>query len=176
MEATGLNRAVQEYDRGLQARWSGAVGRFCVERHHGYAGIGTDEVLKMLHDRWIRLEAESTLHPDNLDLEQDKRFAYDEYESRKQGFQPIFYVHPSEQDRTNDIICILIGMDIRAAGGPAAWAEKHKEGQVAATKAIRAKRRERLRNLAEESYDRVAVKKDFHGSGGDAYFYAHDKK
>ena len=164
-----LLRELESYDKGLRVRWSAPVGRFCIERKHGYAGLGTDAVLQMLHDKWRKLE------DDPQAATEDRRAAFDEFDSRRQGYQPIFYVQQSEIGRIPDIICILVGMDIRRAGGPHAWAQQHKDQQEALTRMIRAQRKERLRALAEEAYDRVAVRKDFHGSGGDAFFYKHDK-
>jgi hypothetical protein len=163
---TVLVKELESFDRGLHVRWSNAVGRFCIERHHGYAGLGTDEVLKMLRDKWKRLEDESASNPD---LELEARLAYDEFESRKLGYQPILYVQlPCDPEV---IICTLLEMDIRRAGGPEGWVKTHKDALEKA-KTVRAmQRRNRLRNLAEEAYDRVRLKKDFYGSGGDPYFY-----
>lgn len=164
-----LLRELEAYDRGLRCRWSDAVGRFCIERKHGYAGLGTDAVLQMLHSKWRKLEDDAQAPSE------DKRAAWDEFDSRRQGYQPIFYVQQSEIYRIPDIICILVGMDIRRAGGPHAWAQAHKDAQESVTRMVRAQRKERLRALAEEAYDRVAIKKDYHGSGGDPWFYKHDK-
>lgn len=164
-----LVRELESYDKGLRVRWSDPVGRFCIERKHGYAGLGTDAVLQMLHDKWKRLEEDIKADPE------DRRAAYDEFDSRRQGYQPIFYVQQGEINRIPDIICILVGMDIRRAGGPEAWAQQHREGQEALMRMIREQRKSRLRALAEEAYDRVAVKKDFHAQGSDAFFYPVDK-
>lgn len=163
-----LVQALESYDRGLRVRWSDPVGRFCIERKHGYAGLEPDAVVGMLHDKWQRLEA------DPLAADLDKREAFDEFDSRRQGYQPIFYIHESEAGRVPDIICILVGMDIRRAGGPHAWAQAHKDAQEALTKMIRTQRKERLRALTEEAYDRAAVKKDFHAQGSDPFFYPID--
>lgn len=173
-----LVTALEEFDRGLRCRWSSAVGRFCIERRHGYAGTGTDEVLATLHDKWQRLEKDShdPLNLDNAEMANDTRAAFDEYESRKQGYQPIFYVHQSEIDRTDAILLILLGMDIRRAGGPDGWVEKHKDAQEQAKKVLKAQRKERLREIAERAYDHVACKKDFHAQGSDAFFYPVDRK
>jgi hypothetical protein len=170
MQATLLNRVLQEYDKGLRVRWANPVGLFCVERKHGYAGLGTDAVLRMLYDKWKRLESESGGVPTD-----DERRAYDEYDSRRQGYQPILYLRPSEANYPDAILYILLDMDIRKAGGPEAWARQHKDAQEKAAKVLRAQRRERLRGLAEQAYDRVAVKKDFHAQGSDAFFYPHDR-
>jgi len=164
-----LVKELESYDRGLRCRWSDAVGRFCIERKHGYAGLGTDAVLQMLYGKWRRLEDDTEAPAE------DKRAAYDEFDARRRGYQPIFYVQPGEIGRIPDIICILVGMDIRRVGGPYAWAQAHKDSQDNLTRMIREQRKERLRALSEEAFDRVAVKKDFHGSGGDAFFYKHDK-
>lgn len=165
-----LLSALSEYDKGLRCRWSSAVGRFCIERQHGVAGLDPDTVVGMLHDKWQRLEADPKAESE------DKRAAFDEFDSRRQGYQPIFYVHESEVGRVPDIICILVGMDIRRAGGPEAWAEAHKDVQASIVKMVRAQRRERLRALSEEAYDRVAHKRDFHAQGSDPFFYPVDKK
>lgn len=165
-----LLRELESYDRGLRCRWSDPVGRFCIERKHGYAGLGTDAVLRMLHDKWRKLE------DDPQAATEDRRAAYDEFDSRRQGYQPIFYVQQGEIGRIPDIICILVGMDIRRAGGPHAWAQAHKDGQEALTRMIRAQRKERLRALSEEAYDRVATKKDFHAQGSDPFFYPIERK
>lgn len=171
---TALSDALREFDRGLRVRWSDAVGRFCIERRHGYAGLGTDAVLQMLYDKWKRLEHDGLGH-DNVDLAREERLAYDEFDSRRQGYQPILYLWPSETNHPEAIILILLNMDIRRAGGPYAWAQRTKDAQERATKVLRMQRRERLRDMAERAFDKVACKKDFHGSGGDAFFYQHDK-
>ena len=171
-----LVKALSEFDRGLRVRWSEALGKWCIERRHGWAGLGTDAVLRMLHFRWKRLEREAVEAPGDLDLALDERAAYDEFISRREGYQPIFYCWPNQAELTDGLLTILLQMDIRRAGGPSAWAQNHKDAQQKALAVRRAARRERIRMIAEEAFDRAQCQKDFHAQGGDPFMYQWDRK
>ena len=164
-------RTLHEFDPGLRCRWAEALGRYSIERRHGFAGIRADGVLGVLHSRWKQLERESDDAPLDADLELQERKAYDAFIARRDGYQPLLYLLPRDLYYPRDILDRLAEMDIRRAGGALGFSARMKRREEQAAASRRAVRRDLIHDLADRALTTARAKKDFHASGGNPLLY-----